>query len=67
MIKQIFSGIASYTEAFGLLSRLKLWKYFIIPTAISVCTVLTILYAAYEFSGTLGHFLAESWIWDWGK
>lgn len=67
MIKQIFSGIASYTEAFGLLSRLKLWKYFIIPTAISVCTVLTILYAAYEFSGSLGHFLAESWIWDWGK
>jgi CysZ protein len=67
MIKQLFSGIASYSEAFGLLSRLKLWKYFIVPTVISVCTVFTILYAAYEFSGILGHFLAESWIWDWGK
>ena len=67
MIEQIFSGISAYKEAFGLLSKLRLWNYFIIPTVISLLTVLVIGYVAYGFSATIGQFLAEIWIWDWGK
>jgi len=67
MIKQIFSGISAYKEAFVLLSKLKLWNYFIIPTAISLLTFLFIVYTAIEYSATIGKLLAEIWIWNWGK
>jgi len=67
MIKQIFSGISAYKEAFVLLSKLKLWNYFIIPTVISLLTFLFIVYTAIEYSATIGKLLAEIWIWNWGK
>ena len=31
MIKNIFKGLQVYTGAYALISKLKLWKYFIIP------------------------------------
>jgi CysZ protein len=67
MIKQIFSGISAYKEAFVLLSKLKLWNFFIIPTVISLLTFLFIVYTAIEYSATIGKLLAEIWIWNWGK
>lgn len=67
MIKQIFSGISAYKEAFVLLSKLKLWNYFIIPTVISLLTFLFIVYTAVGYSATIGQLLAEIWIWNWGK
>jgi len=67
MIKQIFSGISAYKEAFVLLSKLKLWNYFIIPTVISLLTFLFIVYTDIEYSATIGKLLAEIWIWNWGK
>ena len=67
MIKQIFFGISAYKEAFVLLSKLKLWNYFIIPTVISLLTFLFIVYTAIGYSATIGQFLAEIWIWNWGK
>lgn len=67
MIKNILSGISAYADAFGLLFKLKLWKYFIIPIVISVFTTIIIVYVAFGFSATIGHYLAEIWIWDWGR
>ena len=67
MIKNILSGISAYADAFGLLFKLKLWKYFIIPIVISVFTTIIIVYLAFGFSATIGHYLAEIWIWDWGR
>jgi len=67
MIKQIFFGISAYKEAFVLLSKLKLWNYFIIPTVISLLTFLFIVYTAIGYSATIGQLLAEIWIWNWGK
>ena len=67
MIKQIFSGISTYKEAFVLLSKLKLWNYFIIPTVLSLLTFLFIVYIALGYSATIGQLLAEIWIWNWGK
>ncbi|MGJ8744662.1 EI24 domain-containing protein [Polaribacter sp.] len=67
MIKNILSGIQAYAGAFGLISKLKLWSYFIIPIVISVVTAAVIGFTAYGLSDTIGHFLAKIWIWDWGK
>ncbi|QXP64914.1 EI24 domain-containing protein [Polaribacter sp. R2A056_3_33] len=67
MIKNIFSGISAYAGSFGLISQLKLWKYFIIPIVISVVTATIIGFTAYGLSDNIGAFLAKIWVWDWGK
>jgi CysZ protein len=67
MIKNILSGIRGYLGAFSLISKLKLWQYFIIPIVISILTATFIGFTAYGLSDNLGVFLAEIWIWDWGK
>tara|TARA_B110000046_G_scaffold174151_1_gene197579 strand:+ start:507 stop:1262 length:756 start_codon:yes stop_codon:yes gene_type:complete len=67
MIKNILSGISGYLGAFSLISKLKLWQYFIIPILISILTATFIGFTAYGLSDNIGVFLAEIWIWDWGK
>lgn len=67
MIKNILSGIQAYGGAFALISKLKLWKYFAIPIVISVVTATIIGISAYGLSDNIGRFIANIWIWDWGK
>jgi CysZ protein len=67
MIKNILSGISGYAGAFSVISKLKLWKYFIIPIVISVLTAIIIGFIAYGLSDNIGRFLAKIWVWDWGK
>lgn len=67
MIKNILSAIKAYGGAFGLISKLKLWRYFIVPIVISLVTATVIGFTAYGLSDTIGQFLAKIWIWDWGK
>ncbi|MGK0455171.1 MAG: CysZ protein [Paraglaciecola sp.] len=67
MIKNILSGISGYAGAFSVISKLKLWKYFIIPIVISMLTAIIIGFIAYGLSDNIGRFLAKIWVWDWGK
>jgi CysZ protein len=67
MIKNILSGISGYAGAFSVISKLKLWKYFIIPIVISILTAIIIGFIAYGLSDNIGRFLAKIWVWDWGK
>lgn len=67
IIENILTGIRSYYGAFGLISKLKLWKYFAIPMLISFVTALIIFGSAYGLSDNIGAFIAKIWIWDWGK
>ncbi|WP_299065213.1 EI24 domain-containing protein [uncultured Polaribacter sp.] len=67
MIKNILSAIKAYLGAVNLISKLKLWKYFIIPIIISVVTATIIGFTAYGLSDNVGSFIAKVWIWDWGK
>ena len=67
MLRDIFSGINAYTNAFKLISQLKLWRYFVIPIAISVITAITIFLLAYGLSDNIGGFISRIWIWEWGK
>ncbi|NJX14107.1 EI24 domain-containing protein [Tamlana crocina] len=67
MIKNIISGITAYFGAFTLISKLKLWKYFAIPMAISAITAIIIIGSAYGLSDNIGNFISKIWVWDWGK
>ncbi len=67
MLKHITSGIKAYTGAFDLISKLKLWRYFIIPIAISLVTAISIGVLAYSFSDNIGLFISKIWVWEWGK
>lgn len=67
MIKNILNGLQAYTGAFALISKLKLWKYFAIPIAISVITAAIIFISAYGLSDNIGRFIANIWPWDWGS
>ena len=67
MIKNIFIGIKAYAGAFELISKLKLWKYFVIPILISIITAVFIGLSAYGFSDNIGQFISSIWKWEWGK
>lgn len=67
MLKHVFNGIKAYTGAFELISKLKLWKYFVIPILISVITAIIIGLSAYGFSDNIGEFISKIWVWEWGK
>ncbi|MBQ0767849.1 MAG: EI24 domain-containing protein [Bizionia sp.] len=66
-MKNIFQGIKAYTGAFALISKLKLWKYFFVPIGISIFTAIIIGFLAYGLSQPIGAFVANIWVWDWGK
>ena len=67
MITNIVSGIKAYFGTFGLISKLKLWKYFVIPIIISLVTAIILGVAAYGLSDTIGQYISKIWIWDFGK
>ncbi len=67
MIKNIFQGIQAYFKSFRLISELKLWNYFLIPMLISFITAAVIGFTAYGLSDNLGEFIAEIWVWEFGK
>ncbi|WMI68858.1 EI24 domain-containing protein [Mangrovimonas sp. YM274] len=53
MLKNIFKAIQAYFGAFGLISKLGLWKYFVIPIVISFFTATSIGLMAYGFSDNI--------------
>ncbi len=66
MIKGILNGLRTYSRSFGLISQLRLWKYFAIPMIISFITAMTIGLLAWGLSDNLGHWIAQLWPWEWG-
>ncbi|PHS02553.1 MAG: coproporphyrinogen III oxidase [Leeuwenhoekiella sp.] len=66
MIKSIFKGLAAYKDSLGLISKLRLWKYFAIPMAISFFTALLIGVSAWGLSDNIGALISKLWIWEWG-
>ncbi|MBC2843775.1 EI24 domain-containing protein [Winogradskyella flava] len=67
MIQNIIRGLQVYAGAYGLISKLKLWKYFIIPVIISIVVFAMIFVSAYGLSDNLGEWIAGVWIWEFGK
>jgi CysZ protein len=67
MFKNIFKGLGAYSRAFHLLSKLKLWKYFVIPMIISIVVAIVIIVMAYGLSDNIGSLISKLWVWEWGK
>ena len=67
MIQNIFKGLQVYTGAYALISKLKLWKYFVIPVLISLVVFISIFVSAYGLSDNLGDWIAGIWVWEFGK
>ncbi|WP_426431780.1 EI24 domain-containing protein [Winogradskyella sp. HB-48] len=67
MLQNIFRGLQVYTGAYGLISKLRLWKYFVIPVIISVFVFIMIFVSAYGLSDNLGEWIAGIWVWETGK
>jgi len=67
MIKAVFKGCVAYFEAYEIISRLKLWKFFAIPMLISLVVFLLIVFVSYAFSDAIGTYIASFWTWDFGK
>lgn len=67
MIKKISAGIKAYFGAFGLISKLKLWKYFAVPMLISLITAIAIFTSAYGLSGYISDWIASILPPGWGE
>ena len=67
MLKNIILGIKEYGGAFELISKLKLWRYFVIPILISVVTAILIGVEAYVLSDNVGAYITKVWVWEFGK
>ncbi|OIQ30999.1 MAG: coproporphyrinogen III oxidase [Bacteroidetes bacterium MedPE-SWsnd-G2] len=67
MLNELIEGLKSYTGAYSLISKLKLWNYFWIPVIISALVACLIFASAYGFSDNLGLFIAKAWPWEWAS
>lgn len=67
ILKGIYKGCTAYFEVYGIISRLKLWKFFAIPMLISLLVFSMILLVSFSFSNAIGSYLASFWIWDFGQ
>ena len=67
MIQGITRGVQAYFGAFQLISKLKLWKFFVVPMIISVITAIVIGGLSYAFSDNIGDYIASFWSWEFGK
>lgn len=66
MIKDIFLGITGYFRFLPLVSRLKLWKFFIAPIFIGVLLIGLILTSAIGLGDDLGLWITGWYRWDFG-
>jgi len=67
MIKNILQGFKAYAQSLGLISKLKLWKYFFVPILISIIIASIIGFSAYGLSDNVGTYISKIWRWEWGK
>ncbi len=66
MIQDFISGISSYFKAFGVISRMRLWKYLLVPGFISLLLGGTIAASAWGLSDNMGMWLQSWYPWEWG-
>lgn len=59
MIKNILIGLKAYADSLSLISKLKLWKYFVIPIIISLATATIIGFSAYGFAGNITDYITS--------
>ncbi|HFS67809.1 MAG TPA: EI24 domain-containing protein [Flavobacteriia bacterium] len=67
MIRDIFGGIISYFEAFKIIKKLNLWKYFLIPALLGLILGIIFISTAYSLSDNIGALISKYWEFEFGK
>lgn len=67
MFKNIGKGIGYYKGSLGLISKLNLWKFFLIPISICFLFAVAVFFFAYGLADNVANYLMQSWTWEWGK
>ena len=67
MLKGVYQGCSAYSEVYEIISRLKLWKLFVIPMLISFLVFSMILLVSFSLSSSIGSYIASFWSWDFGQ
>ena len=67
MLKGVYEGSTAYFKVYEVISRLKLWKFFVIPMLISFIVFLMILFISFSFSDAIGNYISSFWTWDFGR
>ena len=67
MISNLIGGLKAYLETYEVISRLKLWRFFMIPMLISVVVFLSVVLVSISFSEVIGLYISSFWSWDFGK
>ena len=67
MIRDFFSSIAAYSKALELISKLRLWKYVLLPGILSLILGGIILLSAWNFADNIGGFLTSFYPFEWGS
>ena len=67
MLKGVYQGCTAYSKVYEIISRLKLWKFFVIPMLISFLVFSMILVVSFSLSNSIGSYIASFWSWDFGQ
>ena len=67
MLKGVYQGCSAYSEVYEIISRLKLWKFFVIPMLISFLVFSMVLLVSFSLSSSIGSYIASFWSWDFGQ
>lgn len=67
MIADILKGIQTYTRAIKIISKLNLWRFFLIPVIIGFFLGMLFISTAYKLSDDVGLYLSQFWPFEFGK
>jgi CysZ protein len=65
--KDFSSALKSYSQALKLFNELKLWKYVLVPIAMSFLLGAIIIFAAWRTAISIGEWVASLWPFEWGE
>lgn len=67
MVKDLINSIKTYFQAIGIIKKLNLWKYFLIPAGMGLILGGIFITTAYSLSDNIGALLSSYWPWDFGR
>ena len=67
MIADILKGIQTYTRAIKIISKLNLWRFFLVPVIIGLFLGMLFISTAYKLSDDVGLYLSQIWPFEFGK
>ena len=67
MLKGAIFGATSYLEAVQIISKYRLWGYFVAPFVICIFLGIGIIGTAWGASDDIGNWLISFYPWEWGK